>query len=106
MKGYISGVEMIRIFQQELSLPMLPGATRSNHYCGDGVINNIVVEIFADSAENEEGRMDHYSETISGLLLTLHTVTPDNLQVYIDSIPHIGVVIAIKESSEAIIARA
>jgi len=106
MKGYICGVDMLRSIQQDISLPMLPASSRSNHYCGDGVINNVVVEIFADSAENEMAREDHYTETVERLLIASHAMDPTHLQAYIDSIPHIGIVKQIKLQSEAIIARA
>lgn len=106
MKGYISGVEILRSIQQDISLPMLPASTRSNHYCGDGVINNVVVEIFADSAEDEMAREDHYTQRVEEILIAFHSMEPTHLQDYIDSIPHIGIVRQIKAQSESVMARA
>jgi hypothetical protein len=41
---------MLRAFQQKFKLPVLPALSPS-HYVNSGVVNNIVVELFTESAE-------------------------------------------------------
>lgn len=64
IRGFMPGIEMIRTFQQRLNIPVFPALSPS-HYVNDGVINNIVVELFTESAEqNGQGNQNIAVSTI------------------------------------------
>lgn len=78
----------------------------TTHYCGDGIINNVVVEMFTDSVDTDGERELKYRLNIESQL-ACHSAGPsENLQETLNCIPHLSVEKQLQEQAESIMARA
>ncbi|BAD72871.1 RNA-dependent RNA polymerase [Helicobasidium mompa mitovirus 1-18] len=96
LRGYIDGVSMLRNIQIIIDRPVLP-CLSSAHYINDGVINNLVVEIFSDSAASPgKGHQDVAFEAMP-LITNPEEGVPIALEDAQDAIPHLGIYGQIEE---------
>lgn len=97
LRGFIPGVEILRVFQQKFKLPVLPALSPS-HYVNNGVMNNIVVELFTESAE----RSGEGSQNVA--VTTIIWLTSPDVEIPISTdeakacIPHLGVYAKFEEA--------
>jgi len=90
IRGYIPGVEMLRAFQQKFKLPVLPALSPS-HYVNSGVVNNIVVELFTESAERTGEGNQNVAITTILWLTDPSTEIPISVDEAKACIPHLGI---------------
>jgi len=90
IRGFIPGVEMIRSYQKWFNLPLFPALSPS-HFVNDGVMNNIIVELFTASAEQTGSRDQNIAISTICWLTDESTEIPISVDEAVACIPQLGV---------------